>query len=138
MRDHRACSPPSRARAEIPSWSAHSSSRDSSALVQELARLARSATLPPILGAEVTKEADGRWRFALITGTSADEPTDKTTPCWDHLDRRTASIAATKSKGTPNPSLALVLPERPVRSFLASLLSDARRRLASGASRWCR
>jgi FAD/FMN-containing dehydrogenase len=100
--------------------------RDSSALVQELARLARSATLPPILGAEVTKEADGRWRFALITGTSADEPTDKTTPYWDHLDRRTASIAATKSKGTPNPSLALVLPERPVRSFLASLLSDAK------------
>jgi cytokinin dehydrogenase len=98
--------------------------RDSTALVVELARLARTGA-PPILGAEVTKDADGRWRFALISGTFTDEPTDKTTPYWDHLDRRTASVAATKTKGTPNPSLALVLPEQAVRSFLADLLSNA-------------
>jgi len=99
--------------------------RDAHALVGELARLTRPEA-PPILSGEATKEADGRWRFTLISGTFAAEPTDKTTPYWDHLDRRTASVAAAKTKGTPNPSLAVVLPESSVRSFLAELLSNAK------------
>jgi FAD/FMN-containing dehydrogenase len=99
--------------------------RDSSALVVEQARLARTG-LTPIVSGEATKDANGRWRFTLLTGTFTNEPTDKTTPYWDHLDRRTASVAATRTRGTPNPSLALVLPEQAVRSFLAALLSDAK------------
>src|SRR6185295_18532081 len=99
--------------------------RHALALVGELARLTRPEA-PPILSGEATKEAYGRWRFTLISGTFAAEPTDKTTPYWDHLDRRTASVAAAKTKGTPNPSLAVVLPESSVRSFLAELLSNAK------------
>jgi FAD/FMN-containing dehydrogenase len=43
---------------------------------------------------------------------------------WEYLERRTASITASKAKRAPNPSLALTLPERSVRSFLAKVLSD--------------
>jgi hypothetical protein len=45
-------------------------------------------------------------------------------PYWDYLNRRTDSIAATKARGTPNPSLALVLTEGSVRQFLEAVLSD--------------
>ena len=71
-------------------------------------------------GGEITKDSDGRWRMALVTATFSDEPS---VPYWDCLDRRTASVAATKAKDIPNPSLALVLPERTVRSFLSTVLS---------------
>ncbi len=96
----------------------------SDALVSDLARLATTEA-PPILTGEVTKDADGRWRLVLISASFAEQSTDDTVPYWDHLDRRTASVTATKAKGTPNPSLAMVLPERSVRPFLASVLSDS-------------
>ena len=93
---------------------------DSDALVGEAARVANAGAVP-MLGGEITKDSDGRWRMALVVGTFSDEPS---LPYWDYLDRRTASVAATKAKGIPNPSLALVLPERSVQSFLSSVLSD--------------
>jgi cytokinin dehydrogenase len=93
---------------------------DSDALVGEAARVANAGTVPVIAG-EITKDSDGRWRMALVTGTFSDEPGMAYS---DYLDRRTASVAATKARGTPNPSLAVVLPERSVRSFLTSVLSD--------------
>ena len=115
---------------------------DPDALVSDGARLARADAIP-VLGAEVTKDADGRWRFALLTGVFSDQANDETVapgwiaglqftdkapvttmPCWNYLDRRTASITASKVKRAPNPSLAVVLPERSVRSFLADVLSD--------------
>jgi len=115
---------------------------DSNALVSDLARLARAGALP-VLGGEVTKDVDGRWRLVLLAGTFAGQPNDETAPpgwmaglqfkgtpphiampCWDYLDRRTASVSASKTKRAPNPSLALVLPEGTARPFLANILSD--------------
>ena len=48
----------------------------------------------------------------------------RSVPYWEYLDRRTASITASKAMRAPNPSLAVTLPERSVRSFLASVLSN--------------
>jgi cytokinin dehydrogenase len=93
---------------------------DADALVGEAVRVANAGAVP-MLGGEITKDSDGRWRVALVTGTFSDEPS---MAYWDYLDRRTASVVATKAKGIPNPSLALVLPERSVRSFLSSVLAD--------------
>ena len=94
-------------------------------LLTDSARLARAEAVP-VLGGEVTKDADGRWRFALLAGVFSEETKDETIaaswmagltftekarvtsmPCWNYLDRRTASITASKGKRAPNPSLAL-------------------------------
>ena len=102
---------------------------DSDALISDHVRLATSDG-PPVLVGEVTKDAGGRWRFVSLSGTFAERPEDERTPeatrmsYWDYLDRRTASVAATKARGTPNPSLAVTLPERSVRPFLAHALAD--------------
>jgi hypothetical protein len=102
---------------------------DSDALIDDQARLA-TGDGPPVLVGEATKDAGGRWRFVSLTGTFAERPGDERTPeatrmsYWDYLDRRTASVAATKTRGTPNPSLAVTLPERSVRPFLAHALAD--------------
>ena len=93
---------------------------DSDALIGEAARVANGGAVRMLCG-EITKDSDGRWRMALVTGTVSDEPS---MAYWDYLDRRTASVAATMANGLPNPSLALVLPERSAQSFLSSLLSD--------------
>jgi FAD/FMN-containing dehydrogenase len=114
---------------------------DSDVLIADLIRLAVSEPVP-FLGGEIMKDATGTWRLALLAGAYAEQPLDEpskpawmaglkfdadaraSAPLWDHLDRRTASVAATKAMGSPNPSLALVLPETAVGPFLASVLSD--------------
>jgi cytokinin dehydrogenase len=114
---------------------------DSDALVSDQVSLATEKA-PPLIAGEVMREADGRWRFALIGGTYAGQPGDppsagwtsrlqlkgavavRSVPYWEYLDRRTASITASKAKRAPNPSLAVTLPERSVRSFLANVLPD--------------
>jgi hypothetical protein len=46
------------------------------------------------------------------------------TSYWDYLNRRTASINASKTKKSPNPSLVLTLPSSTAQSFLAHVLSN--------------
>lgn len=114
---------------------------DSDALLDDLARVA-TAEVVPALGGEITADAGGGWRPALLAGTFTDRPDDEPAkPAWmeglrfkaasttaqrfgDYLDRRAASVVAAKAKRTPNPSLALVLPEAAVRSFVERVLGD--------------
>jgi FAD/FMN-containing dehydrogenase len=117
-------------------------------LLSDQAALAKAGP-PSVLSGEITKNELGRWRYALIGGITSERPdkepshppwmtglkhTGSGRPAiwsfWDYLNRRTDSIAATKARGTPNPSLAVVLPESSVRPFLEAVLSDEK--LAAG------
>jgi FAD/FMN-containing dehydrogenase len=110
-----------------------------------LADQARLTTIDDVhlLNGRLTREQDGRWRFALIAGTfvtDADEGNRRpswlaglrqksevaptTTSYWDYLNRRTASITASKTRKNPNPSLVLTLPSRSAQSFLTHVLSN--------------
>lgn len=93
------------------------------------------------LAAEITPTPERRWRIALLAGSYLSRPNDSGTPAWvaglrfsaqeppvtrgyfDHLDRRTASVAAAKRSGRPNAALAVVLPEGFALPFLSGVLS---------------
>jgi cytokinin dehydrogenase len=110
-----------------------------------LADQARLTTINDVhlLNGRLSREQDGRWRFALIAGTfvtDADEGNTQpswladlrrktdvapvVTSYWDYLNRRTASINVSKTKKNPNPSLVLTLPSSSVQAFLTHVLSN--------------
>ena len=97
-----------------------------------------------LLAGSVTKDADGRWRLALLPGTFLGQPVEATSrpawmtglrfkteavparmSYWDYLDRRTKSIAAGIASGRPNPSLAMVLPQGSTGPFLSHVLTTS-------------
>ena len=115
--------------------------RHADGFVDDLARLAGGESLGPLAG-EITRGPDGGWQFTVLAGTFLSRPEESAgrpawmealghsaeappavTPLWEFLDRRTASVAATKAAGKPNPSIAFYLPERSVKPFLGHVLS---------------
>jgi FAD/FMN-containing dehydrogenase len=111
------------------------------AMVRDQARLARSEG-PDSIAGEITRDPDGRWRPVLLAGSfqrtaggraatpswmSALRPSSEVrmdvTSYWEHLDRRTASIATAKAEENPNPSLAVVLPESALPALLSYVLA---------------
>jgi FAD/FMN-containing dehydrogenase len=115
--------------------------RDAGAFVDDQARLAGRESLGTLAG-EISRGPDGGWQFAVLAGMflarseetagrplwmeglghSAAAP-PAVTPLWEFLDRRAASVAATKAAGRPNPSIAFYLPQRSVGPFLSHVLS---------------
>jgi len=114
---------------------------DLDAFLSDQARLATVEELGP-LGGEVTRDANGHWRFVLLAGSFMAEAGEGNRPpfwipglrskaatpsvvmsYWDYLDRRTASITAKQTSGRPAASLALALPDSSVSSFLTHILT---------------
>lgn len=110
-------------------------------MLSDQARLARSEG-PDLIGGEITRDADGRWALVLLAGSFLQDAGDaspqflsglsglrvsqartETTSYWEYLDRRTASIAATKARNNPNPSFAVVLPESAAPALLSFILA---------------
>jgi cytokinin dehydrogenase len=110
------------------------------ALIIDQARLARSEG-PDLIGGEITRDSGGRWRHALLAGSFLQDSDEHpaappwlsvlrvrpgapiaATSYWEYLDRRTASVAAAKARGNPNPSFAVLMPERTVAALLSFIL----------------
>src|SRR6185503_18867538 len=113
---------------------------DLTALLEDLRRLAADESLATIAG-EITRGADGGWRRSVLVGTTAPASSDAraswkaglrlaaadaptTSSYWEYLDRRTASVAAGRSRGEANPSLAVAVPFDAAAALLTHVLSD--------------
>jgi FAD/FMN-containing dehydrogenase len=115
---------------------------DREAFLSDQARLTQIAALGPLNG-RLSQNSEGRWDCLLTAGSfvadaaevspnpgwmdgpryaSASEPV--TSPIWNYLDRRTASITASKAKTNPNPSLIATLPAAATAPFIAELLAS--------------
>ena len=106
------------------------------------ARLADSGA-PDLLNGRLNRTAQGAWEYVLFAGrfVAASDDASKApswinglghasvaapviAPIWDYLNRRTASITASKTKAMPNPSLILNLPAEATKAFIAKVLAS--------------
>lgn len=112
------------------------------------ARLAQSGA-PDLLNGRVIKTSQGTWEYVLLASRfiaayedSSETPgwidglahvsaaAPVTMPIWDYLNRRTTSIAASKVKAAPNPSLIVNMPAHATAAFIAAILASPK--LAAG------
>ena len=115
--------------------------RDLDAFLADQARLSQVAALG-LLNGRLNRSPQGRWECQLTAGgyvadaeasprpdwmdglryDGASEPV--AAPIWNYLDRRTASITASKAKTIPNPSLIVTLPAAATGPFIAEVLAS--------------
>ncbi len=92
------------------------------------------------LAGEMIPDAEGRWRLDLMVGAVdregggrpewlaglgfASEEAPTAVGFWDHVDRRTKRLLATRHTKRPHPSLAMVLPEATAARLLADVMAS--------------
>ena len=96
-----------------------------------------------LLNGRLSRDQQGRREFLLTAGklvATADEAALQpdwmsglhyikalppvTVPIWNYLDRRTASVTASKARGIPNPSLIVTLPAKAAGPFVSEVLGS--------------
>jgi FAD/FMN-containing dehydrogenase len=95
------------------------------------------------LEGQITPEEGGRWSLSLLVGAVtrgdaggarpgwlsglgfAGEDAPASARFWDHIDRRTKRLWASRLEPRPHPSLAMVLPEPAAAGLLADIMSSA-------------
>src|SRR5262249_39749833 len=95
-----------------------------------------------LLNGRLNRTAQGSWEYVLFAGrfVAADDASETPswinglghesvaapviTPIWSYLDRRTASVTASKAKALPNPSLVLTLPADVTKAFITEILAS--------------
>ena len=105
------------------------------------ARLAESG-VPNLLNGRLNQTAQGAWEYVLFAGrfrserrreqdARLDQRTGQRERCCsgrcahlDYLNRRTASVVASKTRAMPNPSLILNLPAEATEAFIAKVLAS--------------
>jgi FAD/FMN-containing dehydrogenase len=116
--------------------------QDLDAFLSDQARLTQVAALG-LLNGRLSRNAQGRWDCLLTAGsfvadaTRATRPPDwlgglrcgsasapVVAPILTYLDRRTASITASKATAIPNPSLIVTLPAPATGPFIAEVLAS--------------
>jgi FAD/FMN-containing dehydrogenase len=112
------------------------------AFLSDQARLTRVPALG-LLNGRLSRSTEGRWDCQLTAGSFVPEAAQVTrtpdwmdglrhdkvsasvaTPIWNYLDRRSASIMASKAKPVPNPCLIVSLPAGTAEPFIAEVLAS--------------
>ena len=76
------------------------------------------------VGSEARGAGEGEARPAWMAGLRHARASRSQVPYWDHIDRRTRGITASRLAARPHPSLAMVLPEGATAPFLSELLAS--------------